>query len=441
MMNKTGCRAGRQARKRRRKKHEDVSKVTLSHEAPFVHLRKWLKNRGFTSQSLIPVNFSDTGRGLMYTHPIKANGTVISLPENCLLTTSTVLRSYMRDFIKKYQPPISPLVALCCFLVAERHLGDASEWSPYIDVLPKSYTCPVYFPNDIIHLLPGILWKKATEQKEQFEELYSSSLMFFRSLQSLFSQPTDKLLTQDALRWAWCSVNTRTVYMEHDQSDYLSREKDVYALVPYLDLLNHCPNVQVKAGFNKETHCYEIKSVHGCKKFQQAFINYGPHDNHKLLLEYGFVAHGNPHSVVYVDLDVLQLCLDKRDKQLSHKVLYLKDNDFLSNLTFSMDGPSWRLMTALRLLSLKPEQYACWKNVLLGELVSQAQEEWCINSALKLCNNLIEDNVKALERLSQLKRCTDQSRLEQLRVVDSLRREEQRILEHTQALLENLQRQ
>ncbi|KAA0721945.1 SET domain-containing protein 4 [Triplophysa tibetana] len=375
MMNTTGSRAGRRARKRRRKKHEDVSKVTLSHEAQFVRLRKWLKERGFTSQHLIPVNFNDTGRGLMATHPIKANGTVISLPENCLLTTVTVLSSYMGEFIKRYQPPISPLVALCTFLVAERHRGDKSEWSPYIHVLPKFYTCPVYFPDDIIRLLPGSQQKKATEQKEQFEDLYSSSLTFFRSLQPLFSQPLEKLFTQDAVRWAWCSVNTRTVYMELDQSNYLSGEKDVYALAPYFDLLNHCPNVQVKAGFNKETHCYEIKSVHGCKKFQQAFINYGPHDNHKLLLEYGFVAPGNPHSVVYVDL------------------------------------------------------------------VSRAQEQWCIDSALKLCNNLTEDNVKALERLSHLQQCTDHSRLEQLRVVESLRQEEQRILEHTQVLLQNLERQ
>lgn len=36
-------------------------------------------------------------------------------------------------------------------------------------------------------------------------------------------------------------------------------------------------------------------------RYQQAFINYGSHDNQRLMLEYGFVAPCNPHSVVYVD--------------------------------------------------------------------------------------------------------------------------------------------
>lgn len=49
------------------------------------------------------------------------------------------------------------------------------------------------------------------------------------------------------------------------------------------------------------TKCYEIRSVSGISRYQQAFINYGSHDNQHLMLEYGFVAPCNPHSVVYVD--------------------------------------------------------------------------------------------------------------------------------------------
>uniref|UniRef100_A0A3B1IH22 SET domain containing 4 n=1 Tax=Astyanax mexicanus TaxID=7994 RepID=A0A3B1IH22_ASTMX len=428
---------GRRARKKRRKR-EEAQSVTLSHEAPFVDLRRWLTKKAFNSQSLIPANFSDTGRGLMSTQPIKANDVVISLPERCLLTTSTVLKSYLGEYIKRWKPSVSPLVALCTFLIAERHYGEAADWSPYIRVLPKSYTCPVYFSADIMELLPRDVRKKAVEQKERFQELYFSSQPFFLSLQPLFTQPVENLFTQDAFCWAWCSVNTRTVYMEHAQSEFLSREKDVFALAPYLDLLNHCPTVQVEAGFNKLTSCYEIRSIQGCRKFQQAFICYGPHDNQRLLLEYGFVAHGNIHSVVYVDLGTLKLCLDEGDKQLPQKLLFLKKNDFLRNLTFGVDGPSWRLMTVLRLLSLKPQQYSTWKNVLLGAAVSQDREEWCIHTALTLCQHLSDDNASAVERLTLLKDGSDQARLEQLGVVEGLRREERVILEHSKDVLRSL---
>lgn len=179
----------------------------------------------------------------------------------------------------------------------------------------------------------------------------------YRTLQPVLSRPTEDVLTYEALRytntlmitkpgsvcyfsccdsfrWAWCSVNTRSVFMSRPSSCFLSGP-DTYALAPFLDLLNHRPDVQVtltfstwitfdfvsilvfhlnhihcwvyiifshqvKAGFNEQTKCYEISSVCGTPRYEQAFINYGSHDNQRLLLEYGFVAMNNPHSVVYV---------------------------------------------------------------------------------------------------------------------------------------------
>ncbi|XP_076838575.1 SET domain-containing protein 4 isoform X2 [Brachyhypopomus gauderio] len=429
--------SGRRARKRRKKRTE-TQNATLSHQEHFVDLRRWLKERGFNSQSLIPTSFSDTGRGLMTTQSVKADDILISLPEKCLLTTSTVLKSYMGEYIRRWKPPVSPLLALCSFLIAERHFGDVAEWSPYIKVLPASYTCPVYFSDDLLDLLPRDLRKKASEQKARVQELYFSSQPFFSSLQPLFPRPVEDVFTHDALRWAWCSVNTRSVYMEHAQSDFLSREKDNYALAPYLDLLNHCPHVQVEAGFNKGSRCYEIRSVQGCRKFQQAFICYGPHDNQRLLLEYGFVAPGNQNGVVYADPRTLTLSLHKEDKQLPQKLIFLEDNGFLRDLTFGVDGPSWQLMTALKLLSLKPEQYCSWKSVLLGAAVSQESEEWSVHKAQTLCQHLSDDTTDALKKLAELKDCADQAGVEQLGVVESLRREELLILQRSRDVLQNL---
>lgn len=429
-------RAGRAARKRRRKQESLVQSVSLCHQLQYVRLMKFLHQRGFTSTLLQPALFSDTGRGLQALRTIESGQLLISLPESCLLTTSTVLDSYLGHYIKSWKPRLSPLLALCVFLVCERHRGEASDWFPYIDVLPTTYTCPAYFTDDVVAVLPASVKKRASEQREAVREIHSSHQDFFRSLQPILSQPVEEVLTYEALRWAWCSVNTRSVFMSHPSNNFLSGQ-DVYALAPFLDLLNHRPDVQVKASFNDVTRCYEIRSVSGTLRYQQAFINYGSHDNQRLMLEYGFVAACNPHSVVYVDTDLLTDVL-RRDRSLEQKIKFLRENDFLQNLTVSSEGPSWRLMTALRLLSLPQTLYHHWKAVLLGQAVCEEREQWSVHTAKTLCQRLLQDTHSALDQISLLLQQCEQSVREQVHVVQSLRQEERCILGKSLDVLEDM---
>ncbi|CAL8349247.1 unnamed protein product [Boreogadus saida] len=153
----------------------------------------------------------------------------------------------------------------------------------------------------------------------------STSLpVLFLSVQPILSRDAEEVLTYDALRWAWCSVNTRSVFLSRPPNHFLSGQ-DVYALAPFLDLLNHRPDVQVSASFNHVNACYEIRTVAGIQRYQQAFINYGSHDNQRLLIEYGFVAPGNPNSVVYVDADLLQQVLQGAlDRSVDQKMKFLE---------------------------------------------------------------------------------------------------------------------
>ncbi|KAM7385235.1 hypothetical protein PAMP_001328 [Pampus punctatissimus] len=434
-----GCRVGRTARKRRQRCENIVQSVSLCHQSQYVRLMRFLHHRGFTSTLLQPALFTDTGRGLQTLKNVKPGQQLISLPESCLLTTSTVLDSYLGQYIKSWTSRLSPLLALCVFLVCERHREEASDWLPYIDVLPTTYTCPCYFADDVMVVLPISVRRRALEQREAVREIHSSNQDFFRSLQPILSQPVEEVLTYEAIRWAWCSVNTRSVFMSHPSNNFLSGQ-DVYALAPFLDLLNHRPDVQVKANFNDVTRCYEIRSVSGTLCYQQAFINYGSHDNQRLLLEYGFVAPGNPHSVVYVDTDLLCELL-RGDKSLDQKLKFLKENKFLHNLTVSSEGPSWRLMTALRLLSLPQTLYQQWKAVLLGQAVCEERERWSVQRAMTLCQRLLQDTHAALEKISHLLQQCDQSVREQLDVVKSLRQEERCILGSCLETLQSSQRQ
>ncbi len=56
------------------------------------------------------------------------------------------------------------------------------------------------------------------------------------------------------------------------------------------------------AGYNRDSQCYEIHTQTAYSKYQQIFICYGPHDNEKLLLEYGFMLPQNPHNVLQVNM-------------------------------------------------------------------------------------------------------------------------------------------
>ncbi|XP_041067747.1 SET domain-containing protein 4 isoform X1 [Carcharodon carcharias] len=439
-------RKGRAYRRRKRRgcmsreckgAHAVETGANISHESDYVQLRKWLKKKGFNDFYLVPANFPDIGRGLMTIKALQPGDLVIRLPEKCLLTANTALKSYLGEYIERWKPCLSALQALCTFLISERHFGNQSAWKPYIDVLPKTYSCPVYLAEEVIDLFPGPLVKKIQEQKSAVRELYLTSQCFFSSLQPLFSQHVESIFTYDAFRWAWCSVNTRTVYMEHVQSEFFSQEPDVYALAPYLDLLNHSPSAQVAAAFNQKSSHYEIRTVTKCRQYEQVFICYGPHDNQRLLLEYGFLASSNPHSVVYVDKDLLCNHISQKDESADRNLLFIQGEGLLENLTFGLDGPSWRLMTVLKLFCLRAEEYLRRKNILVGLPVS-AENEWSsLELAEKLCFHLISENQKVMHEISKLlHEIADLS--EQLELVATLRREELKILQASAEVLQNM---
>ncbi|NXF10040.1 SETD4 protein, partial [Smithornis capensis] len=425
---------GRTGRKRRRKHLHLTAGVNCSHKLEYIQLKKWLKDRGFEDSNLRPAEFRGTGRGLMATKAFQAGDVIISVPEKCLLTTSTVLSSCLGGYIRNWKPPVSPLLALCTFLMAEKHAGQESPWKPYLDVLPKAFSCPVCWEQDAVTLLPEPLRKKAQEQRTRIQELYTSSKAFFSSLQPLFAEDTGTIFDYSALEWAWCTINTRTIYMEQPQRECFSLEPDVYALAPYLDLLNHSPDVQVKAAFNEHTRSYEIQTNSQCRKYEEVFICYGPRDNQQLLLEYGFVAMDNPHSSVHVSADTLLKYLPPLDKQRKAKLSILKDHDFLENLTFGWDGPSWRLLTALKLLSLGADEFCCWRRALLGDVISARNEEQAWNAAGKICHFLLEETQHVL--ISQWKRSRENLQ-PQLALVERLRLEDLKILQKSAGILCN----
>ena len=58
----------------------------------------------------------------------------------------------------------------------------------------------------------------------------------------------------------------------------------------------------MEAGYNSTNGSYQIKAVTPTKRYNQAFINYGPHSNVKLMVEYGFTLDKNLNNMYPVYL-------------------------------------------------------------------------------------------------------------------------------------------
>lgn len=168
------------------------------------------------------------------------------------------------------------------------------------------------------------------------------------------------------------------------------------ALAPYLDFLNHSTDVEVDAKFNKVTRRYEIYTKTPYKKGQQVFISYGPHSNDTLFLEYGFTVKHNPHSTVQMD-DVLKLVAsDNTEKKSS----ILRNCGLEQNLLCTVEGMSWRLMTALRIWNMSHSELIQWPTVLKGEPVSKANEAQCTKQLTQFCHSQLSQIEASIKTLS-----------------------------------------
>ena len=73
-----------------------------------------------------------------------------------------------------------PNVALAVHLLCEKYNPD-SFWQPYIDVLPETYTTPLYYTADEIKLLDGSpAFRDAISQSKSIARQYSYLLRLFR---------------------------------------------------------------------------------------------------------------------------------------------------------------------------------------------------------------------------------------------------------------------
>ncbi|KAG5447422.1 SET domain-containing protein 4 [Clonorchis sinensis] len=303
---------------------------------------------------LLSSHMDQYGRGLVSRTSISPGNCCLAIPSNDFKLVLTPFRcANMLNFcgcFRQLQISISlnPFHVLVLFF---HHLIRpwlpscplASIWKPYVSLLPSDYTDPAFVLTS--NTCRGNSAEPFSFRSHDIHILIQKSLARFQSTYDacspLLFTPASSLSNADPapveFAWAWSTVNSRCVYCQLHENcspptptfissmaaflqvpleQYCERIKlipDRYsdtALIPFFDFLNHCPLVDSRLEVDRTGKAIQLFVQQSFGPGEQVLINYGPHDNLTLFIEYGFslLPSENPHNAVYPsNIDLLQL--------------------------------------------------------------------------------------------------------------------------------------
>ncbi|KAG0097548.1 SET domain-containing protein 4 [Podila epicladia] len=373
----------------------------------YLDFLQWLKDLGCPKTKLTLAEFSNTGRGMMATKDIKAGEVMIQVPERNLVTLKSLQSTY-GPRIARFGKKINSHMVIALHIALLVQAPEKSGWLPYLRMLPKKFdTMPVRYPQELFDLLPQNAQAHVNKQKAKIVADYNSVLDFLKSNQDLLSRP----LSYEEYEWAWLVVNTRCIYLDAKRQD----AADNIALAPMLDFLNHTHDAKTEGRFCTKTKSYQIKTLLPYKKGEQVFINYGPHDNCFILVEYGFVTPENPYNYVTVDNDFMHLAIPGETSVAKKDKMELLDMaGYHGDYVLHRNDVSFRLLVGLRLRLINPfnkmsaatqHAIAQWHNVINGEVdqISSENEQMVPVYLERLCDEILATAKKTLGILARRK--------------------------------------
>jgi len=113
------------------------------------------------------------GYGLRAKKAIEEGEKVLVIPETIMITSETAQNGPLGRLVARDKMlQVMPNVTLALHLLNERYKPD-SHWKPYIDILPHTFTTPLYFSKQELHLLQGSpCLPEALQQTRSIAKLY-----------------------------------------------------------------------------------------------------------------------------------------------------------------------------------------------------------------------------------------------------------------------------
>ncbi|WAR19299.1 SETD3-like protein [Mya arenaria] len=243
---------------------KDVSLKPEKKDERFTKFIEWLQSKKVDTSCVEIGKFEGLGFGLKATKDLKEGEKFLTLPRDLMMTPKSAQDSCLGPFIEEDKIlQVMPSVVLALHLLCERRT-DGSPWKPYLDILPDTYSTPLYFtPEEIKTLKASPAQSDCMSQYRNIARQYAYFYKLFQSESVQQSLPLKNVFTYDDYRWAVSTVMTR-----QNQIPTSDGSKMTFALIPLWDMCNHC-NGLITTDFNLEQNCSECYSLRKYMKGDQ----------------------------------------------------------------------------------------------------------------------------------------------------------------------------
>lgn len=240
------------------------------------------------------------GRGIFAARAIAAGERLLRIPPARLVTTTVAAATRAGQAVaERWDRPASEQVLLAVFLARALRRGDRA-WSPYLATLPRAIPGhPLFFSRRELTELRGTsCGELVAARRERLEEERAQLRRIAPGL-------------HDLQRGEWTLARSLVA------SRAFTGERDVPALVPLADLLNHAQDAETRWDLGADG--FVLEAVAPIAAGAEVRDSYGQKSNTRFLLHYGFVlAEGAPAECL-VDLDelgTLALRLDPAEPEM-----------------------------------------------------------------------------------------------------------------------------
>ncbi|KAK2716013.1 hypothetical protein QYM36_010547 [Artemia franciscana] len=355
-------------------------------------LSTWMKTQNWRNiAKLEPCRFKDSGRGMRTRKGLEAGQLLVQIPRLLLMTAGGFRSS--KEWSWLVDKNLSCHDALVLYLLVEKNKRDSSFFHAYIKTLPEEFSMPTDLGNEMICMLPTFIAMKFQDKIKSLQDSFKKVARGYKNI-------CIKELGFCEFKWAYYVVNTRAVHITGSSGKFNADSSDCMALVPFLDLLNHTHDTSCISGFNPDTNCYEIETLSKTPKCSEVFINYGPHDNLSLFVEYGFLIPRNPNNCLPLEMtDFISAC-NEYDVKLSNLCLQtISLHNLMKNLGLFTDGPSWSVKALLKVLSCDWSSLMRIEDIIYRDFENQGlTEKTLLNCILDKKKGEVCDSLSAIAK-------------------------------------------